>query len=241
MAEEKEYFTDVFGISESRYKLIFTYENVYGIFRPKRFMADPSDSNYYDLESFTIYENDSPDDVLRDIVFLTRADRIKLRFNDVIAIKLNGFVISYRFCGSINKHEDKSRFVKVTDFFKKEKESYVSYIHRENMVLSILEGELYHIHSLDLNKHTFYCIDQETYGPADCAGNVLTNYSLFTLRRTVIQDVNPYNRPFVMLDNALYYFYKNQKKNQSSLLLYDKNELESLKDHMELMDMKLVI
>ena len=67
MIEEKKYFRDVFGISETRYMMLFAYENVYGIFRPKRFMADLNDSNYYDLKNFTVYENDSPDDVLREV------------------------------------------------------------------------------------------------------------------------------------------------------------------------------
>lgn len=239
--EEKKYFKDAFGMSEARYMLLFSYENVYGIFRPRRFMADPNDSNYYDLKSFTVYENDSPDDVLRDIVFLARAGKIKLHFNDVIVIKLNGFVISYRFCGSISKREYKSRFAKVPGFLKREQENYVSDIHRKNMVLSVLEGQLYYINSVDLNQHKFYCIEQETYGPADCAGNVMTNYSLYTLCGSVIKNVTPHIRPFVMLNNALYYFYKNQEKNRSSLLLYDKNELELLKDHVELMGMKFVI
>ena len=241
MIEEKKYFRDVFGISETRYMMLFAYENVYGIFRPKRFMADLNDSNYYDLKNFTVYENDSPDDVLRDIVFLARAGKIELHFNDIIVIKLNGYVISYRFCGSINKYGDKSRFIKIPDFLKKEKEAYISNIHRKNMVLSILEGQLYYINSLDLDTYNFYCIDQETYGPTDCAGNVMTNYSLFMLHGLNIKNITPHVSPFVMLNNALYYFYKNREKNKSSLLLYDKNEMELLKDHIELMDMKLVI
>lgn len=242
MIENKKSFIDKFHISEARYVMLFSFENIYGIFRPKEFIRDTNDSSYYNLESFTIYDNDSPDDVLKDIVYMVHARKLKLRFNDVICIKLNGFVISYRFCGSMNNQKlDTSRFSIILDFLKKERESYISALHKENMVLSILEGLLYSIASFDLKKYKVYCIEQESYGPANYSGNVITNYSLYALKGTTIQNMNPTTRPFVMMNNALYFFYKSRKKNKKSLLLYDKRELELLRDHMELSNLELVI
>ena len=242
MIKEDNYLMDRFRIPEARYVMLFSYENVYGIFRAEKFIDELDDSSGYDLKSFTIYENDSPDDVLKDILYLVRAGKLQLFFNDVICIKLNGFVISYRFCGSRDNRElDSSRFVKISDFLKKEKETYISCIHKENMVLSVLEGQLYHISSFDVNEYNIYCIEQETYGPADRSGNVMTNYSLYALRGNVIQNITPHTQPLVMMNNALYCFYKNRKKDKSSLLLFNKRELELLRDYIELRNMELVI
>lgn len=242
MIEDKKSFMDKFHIPEARYVILFSYQNIYGIFRPREFITDTNDSRYYDLENFTIYENDSPGDVLEDIVYMVRARKLKLHLNDVICIKLNGFVISYRFCGSMNNHKlDTSRFVKIADFLNNERESYISIVHKENMILSILEGLLYNIASFNFKKYKVYCIDQESYGPADYSGNVITNYSLYALRGNTIQNMNLHTRPFVMVNNALYFFYKSRRKDKTSLLLFNKRELELLKDHMELADMELVI
>ena len=242
MMENKKSFIDKFHISEARYAMLFSYENIYGIFRPREFIKDTNDSKYYDLESFIVYENDSPDDVLKDIIYMVYARKIKLLFNDVICIKLNGFVISYRFCGSMNHHKlDESRFIVIPDFLKKERETFISVLHKENMVLSILEGLLYNIASFDLKKYKVYCIDQESYGPADYSGNVITNYTLYTLKGNIIQNMNPTTRPFVMVSNALYFFYKSRKKDKRAVLLFDKKELELLRDHVELANMELII
>ena len=40
---------DKYHITSERYELLFLYENIYGIFRPREFIRDYRKSKYYDL------------------------------------------------------------------------------------------------------------------------------------------------------------------------------------------------
>lgn len=90
---------DKYHITSERYELLFLYENIYGIFRPREFISDYRKSKYYDLIKTAHFDGDSLEDILKDLAFFVRAGRIELKANDVVAIKINGFLTSYRYCG----------------------------------------------------------------------------------------------------------------------------------------------
>lgn len=127
----------IFNITEERYKLLFGYENQYGIFHPKSDIQDYLNSHMYNLVYVSKYNSDTPSDVLKDISFLIRAGKFILHVNDIISIKMNGFTSSYRFCGILQKEND---FILVSNFLKKEKDFYVKKIHKMNMVLNVPDG-----------------------------------------------------------------------------------------------------
>ena len=84
----------IFNITEERYKLLFGYENQYGIFHPKSDIQDYLNSHMYNLVYVSKYNSDTPSDVLKDISFLIRAGKFILHINDIISIKMNGFTSS---------------------------------------------------------------------------------------------------------------------------------------------------
>lgn len=227
-----------FNITEERYKLFFSYENQYGIFHPKEDIQDYLNSCQYNLSYVSEYNSDTPSDVLKDISFLIRAGKFELRVNDVISIKMNGFISSYRFCGTLQKEND---FIFVPDFFKKEKDFYVNQIHEMNMVLSVLDARVIPMSELNLEKNKIYCIEKETYLPSDSSGSVISNYSLLMFKNNMILNMNPSGRPFVMIANALYYFMRKKNQDNETLLLLDKHEFELIRDFHDLNNVELVI
>ena len=65
----------IFNITEERYKLLFGYENQYGIFHPKSDIQDYLNSHMYNLVYVSKYNSDTPSDVLKDISILKRAGK----------------------------------------------------------------------------------------------------------------------------------------------------------------------
>lgn len=226
-----------FNISEDRYKIFFSYENQYGVFRPQGNIHSYLNSSEYDLICASEYSSDSPDDALKDISFLVRAGKLDLKANDVISIKINGFSSSYRFYGL----RKESEFVLVPDFLRQERNFYIDCIHSLNMVLSVLDAKLIPIDRLNLEKSEIYCIDKETFSPSDRSGSVVSNYSLWALKNNMIFNMNPCERPFVMISNALYFFQKKRNREKNALLLLDKNEFELIRDFHDLKNIELFI
>lgn len=229
-------------ITSERYELLFLYENIYGIFRPREFLRDYRKSKYYDLIKTSHFDGDSLEDILKDLAFLIRAGRIELKANDVIAIKINGFLTSYRYCGlSCNLQRENPEFIKVDNFLVDEKEQYISDIHKEKYVLNVLDAELIPLDKLNLKQSRVYCIDKETFCQPDKSGRITSNYSLLVLRKGGITNANPYKRPFVMMNNALYFFYRKKDYEKNAVLLLSRRELEMVKDYTDLDNVKLII
>lgn len=233
---------DKYHITSERYELLFLYENIYGIFRPREFISDYRKSKYYDLIKTAHFDGDSLEDILKDLAFFVRAGRIELKANDVVAIKINGFLTSYRYCGlPCNLQGEHPEFIKVDNFLADEKERYINDIHKEKYVLNVLDAVLIPLDKLNLKQSRVYCIDKETFCPPDKSGRITSNYSLVALRKGGIANANPYKRPFVMMNNALYFFYRKKEHEKNAVLLFSKRELEMVKDYIDLDDVKLII
>lgn len=240
--EMKYNFMEKFNITEARYRMLFSFDNIYGILHPHRFFPNAGDSRDYDLVWCDLCESSSPADVLNDIVFLIHAGKLSMKPYDVVCVKLNGFEICYRFCGSGKQRNLCVRdFCKIEGFFQVEKEAYIECMRSEGLLLSVLKGELYQLETFDLQKHRVYCIDKEVYSNKKQNRSIATSYSVYTLAGKNVVNVSPYGCPFVMISNALYYFYKSRRKDKTALLLYEKKDLELLKDYYELKHMELVL
>ena len=188
------------------------------------------------------FAGDSLEDILKDLAFFVRAGRIELKANDVVAIKINGFLTCYRYCGfSGNLQGEHPEFIKVDNFLVDEKERYISDIHKEKYVLNVLNAVLIPLDELNLKQSRVYCIDKETFCSSDKSGRITSNYSLLALKKGGITNANPYKRPFVMMNNALYFFYRKKDHEKNAVLLLSKRELEMVKDYMDLDDVKLII
>lgn len=234
-------FISKYNVSQNRYEMLFSYDNSYGIFRAKEFVRDLCSSQYYDLIEYSRHDSNSTEEVLSDILYSHKCGISQLRINDVVCIKINGLICCFRFCGISKKRNMYKTFLDIPGFLESEKTHYIKNIHKENLVLSVLDGNLFRIDELDIKRINAYCIENETFVPSSRAGIVESNYSLYALRGTDIRNINPYRRPFVLMSNALYMYYKNRKRNLNSLLLFDKYELEMLKDYWQLHDLKLIV
>lgn len=81
-------FSEKLNLDELRYRLYFSYENIYGIFRSNPPAVYPATSA--DCNLCGIYEHDctSFQDVLQDVLLKNRVGGFSLIVNDVVCIKM---------------------------------------------------------------------------------------------------------------------------------------------------------
>lgn len=222
-----------FDVENERYQMLFSFDNVYGIFRSAN-GANEYNSQNYELIRFLYHTSLAPDDVLKDIIYMIRAGEFFLNINDVICIKINGAFSSFRYLGM--KYQDieyaSKNFIEVQKFLVDELQRYILTLHQENRVLSVLDGRTYSIDDFDGKTNILYCIDNETFRSSERA--ITSDYFLYVLKNSDIKVSNPYPRPFISIKHALYYFYKYRNKNTNAILLFNRYELEMVKDHSEL-------
>lgn len=224
-------FSDRFNVSPVKYAMMFSFENIYGVFRPKK--KATTDSREYDLIMYDYHNNNSPGDVLVDLCFFVLSDKNQLRMNDIISIRVNGKLFCYRYIKKIGANFQSSVFEcfeLVPNFLFDEISDYLKQIHSEGCVLSILDGRILFVHDL-LNCHV-YCIKSDVSYYTN--GSSSFYYSVLCLFKSVVSNINPGGFPFISLNNAFYHYKKCCNKNVSSILVYDRYELEMIKDYYEL-------
>ena len=218
---------------DERYRMLFLFENIYGIYRAYSNSNITGESIDYNL--YGVYEHDSvaPVDVLKDVAYLIKSGEVHLQPNDVICIKINGGIVSYEYKG--NKIFDietvKKSFSEVPKFLEVEKKRFVSQLHGDNKVLGVLEDREYRLNELEIKNQKIFCIEREVYKNRN-RQSLMTEYSLYLLQGGIIKNINPYSKPFSMIKNALYYYKKKSRGN--SLLVLDRHELEMIKDFYQL-------
>lgn len=227
------YFTDKFNVSSARYAFLFSFENIFGLFRLKKSAKNPESSMEYDLLSFAVHHSNYEEDALIDICLSVMAGKYDIEINDIFGLRINGKLYSYRYVKRLKTLQTiRESFVRVDDFFSKETEYYINRIHNDQMVLSVLDGCLYPVSSKDFLKNRVFCIENENFNRVK--GPISSNYSMYGLYGKDIKNLNPGNFPFVSLKNAIYFFNKKKRKEKSSMLLFNRLELEMLKDHFQL-------
>lgn len=223
------------GVSKERYKMLFAFDNSYGVFRKTVEEGEDISSNY-ELIYFADHNCVLPVDVLLDIIFSLRTDSFDLCPNDVVCIRVNGQLNSYRFCGiqSWNADDIFENFLPIEDFLLKEQKDIINRLHKEARVLNILDGSTLSIKDAVLNKYSFYGIEKEMYPSSNKKNRIISEYNIYSLENNAIHKVNPNGNPFFALKNALFFFYKKCNGKNSSVLLFDRKELEMIKDYWDL-------
>lgn len=219
-----------------RYQMLFSFENLYGIFRNNSIKRENICSKDYELIYLQPHENMTQEDVLKDLIYLNRSGKVDIHINDIVCIKINGAVSSFRFSGIKNHNPEctKRNFAEIKNFLEAEKSEFVSTIHDENKILSVLDGKVYSIDKIDPAEHTFYCIHDEIFKKNSRSANITAIYSLYFLKNMEIAPSNQFQQPFVTIQHALYFFYKYKKRNPKSILLLNRAELEMIKDYYQL-------
>lgn len=226
-----------FNISDLRYQMLFSFDNMYGIFRPQTEKdTNPEESGHYELKYVRKHDSVVPDDILKDLLYLVRAGEITMLINDIVSIKINGAITDYLFLGFRSKNPEQSfnNFAVTKGFLTDEKTNYILNLHKSNKILSVLDGKVYSVDDSRLKKKTFFCIDNEVFQSQDRAAQITSDYFLYTLKNFNIREVNPYKKPFGTIGHALYYYFKNQKSNANAMLLFNRHELEMIKDYCDL-------
>lgn len=224
------------GVSANRYNILFSFENAYAVFH-KKDGCDTGTSLDYEC---TYYENHDcvfPGEVLVDILFRIRSGDFKwLCQGDILCVRVNGRLLSYGFCGiqSWNPSEVFSDFTPL-DFcyFSEERENIINNLHKDGMVLDVLNGTIIPITNNDkVRKYNFYGIEKETY-PIKTQ-SMVSEYSVYSLENNRILRVNPNGNPFYDIKNALFFFLNKCKGSHPSVLLFNRKELEMVKDYLDL-------
>lgn len=233
MLKEKEKKLEV---PYKRYKILFSFDNAYAVFH-KKDDSDGNSSSDFDCTYYANHNNVFPGEVLVDVMYRIRSGDFQwLESKDIVCVRVNGQLLSYRFEGiqSWNPKEVFSNFTPLgSRFFQEEKEDIIKKLHKNGMVLDVLTGSIISLKDDDeLSKCDFYGIEKEAY-PIK-ALSMISEYSVYSLEGDRIIRVNPNGNPFYDLKNALFFFLKKCKGKRSSILLFNRKELEIIKDHMDL-------
>lgn len=222
-------------MEERKYKLFFSYDNSYGIFRSRTAENSfaPNRSENCDLVYFDTHECCAVKDVLTDIWCLFRSGKYILRRKDVVCMRINGVLLCYSLVSFRYKDlkESYKNFRCVNDFITAERESYLKSLHKDNKVLSIMEGKPLSLEDIATEEHIFYAISSE--GGSDGKNQysiVREDCRLYMFDGRSIFDVNPYNRPFLFLKTILFYLSEKMGEHGSPLLLTDRRELEMVQN-----------
>ncbi|MCI8781784.1 MAG: hypothetical protein HFH70_14170 [Lachnospiraceae bacterium] len=144
-------------IENNRYRMLFSFGNVYGIFRANNQMKFAKSSMEIELVFLNPHDCVIPNDLLLDVLYLYRSGKLDLQRNDVVSIRINGHVSNFCFNGVKVKSIDSvsMNFHEMKGFIDQERTVLLNDIHRSNKVLSVLDGYIYSIENIDINE---YCI-----------------------------------------------------------------------------------
>lgn len=225
-----------------RYQFIFGYSNMVVVFHPKDIKMECKKSKDFDAVYSYEHNCNSCKDALLDISILVKTGQYDLKIRDVVAIKINGSISCFGYRGknsnSISSLENS--FYEIKDFVHEEKNEIIQKVHKENKVISVLDGEIIPVEDIKLDQNVLYAIDGEIFKAADYLGKGIstTDYSLYRLEKFEIENVNPYHKPFFNINVALYFFLNRRKfkndKNKKPLLLFNRQELDMVKDFFQL-------
>ena len=222
-----------------KYHFIFGFENIVLVFRRKDVLNISECSE--DFKVIYTYEHNcyTVEDVLLDLNISSQIGNKELIVNDVVGIKINGFVSCYQYLGSKrDRNSAMEGYREISSFINVEKENTIKTLHKENKVISILDGTVFPIEELEHKKYILYAIDGEIFKPNANRFNGFstTDYSLYCLEKTEILNINPYRRPFFNISVALYYFLNNKVscRKKQSLLLLNRQELYMVRDFFQL-------
>ena len=228
------------GISKRRYQIMFSLHNSFGVMRKKE-DCQLNNSLGYECIYYSDHDCVYPREVLIDILFRLRSgDCNILMFGDIVSVSVNGVLHSYQFLGvkSWNPENIEQTFVSLgTDFFKEEKKAIISKLHKKGMVLDLLDGAAISIKDEGiLRSYEFYGIEKEVYHIKSKSFKIdtISEYSIYKLKNNKIVKANPGGTSFYDLRNALFYFLKKYHKEHFSVLLFNRKELEMVKDYYDL-------
>ena len=220
-----EFNNQYLGIGKQRFKALFSMGNSCSIFRKNENKPFP----FYECVSFIEHNCVMPEDVLTDIIYEMRSgSSLPLIYGDFLCIRINGACLTYMFCGFNNSNSFAAVDFPLLDA---EKEYIIKQIHKKNMVLDILLGKALSIKDL-VPSEQFFCIQKETY--MQKSSKILSEYNIYKYHKNCIECINPNGNAFFDLNNILFYFYNVIKSDSSCILLYERKELEMIKDHYDL-------
>ena len=220
------------GISKNRYQLLFSMENAYGILK-KKADVDAETSKDYECVRYSNHDCVYPTEVLVDIMFRMRSgEKTCIEPEDIVCVCVNGLLYTYRFFGVVSwdPEDIEDNFKSLgTDFFSEEKKEIVEKLHKHGLVLNVLGGSVIALKDEPtLRKFNFYGIEKEIYPFKPF--NMISEYSIYKLKNDKITKVNPNGTSFYDIKNALYFFLKKCKGESTSILLFNRRELEMIKD-----------
>lgn len=227
-------FFDRFSISQSRYYMLFSLDNLYGVLRSHN-SKQSVNSKSYDLLYQDVHDCNTVNALLTDLCFSIISGKIDLVINDVIAIKINGQLFCYRYVSEIKsllQFNAAKSFSYIPVFFQSEIEGYISILHNENKVLSVLDGRVFSLYDECLCNSHVYCIESNI--TSKHYNSLLFYFYIYYFHNMSIDTVNPAGVPFTTLNNAFYYYKKKCKNTIPSILLFNLYELEMIKDYYEL-------
>ena len=223
-------FTKKFNINKARYSILFSFNNVYSIFKRKNTDKENNalDSMKYNCDSAFKHNCSSCDDVLLDLFYQNKANLVSIKVNDIICIKINDVLFSYQVIKKSSSFSLKDYHL-IDGFFDREYEFYINKIHDEGYVLNVIDGLLLDTAIVKQEKNKYFCIEEETFeNKGNKVSSISSFYSFFSLD---LKGRISKSCEFISFANALYHFDTCKKNNPSSVLLLNRNELFMIADN----------
>lgn len=233
--------------NDIRQKFFYGLNNLAVVFRnrnPNVFMKESIDGMIVGIFDS---QCSSARDFLSYLLAVYKTGHISICQGDVIVMKINGFFMSYRFTGFNwrNNTDVFDFFVEQNSFETKERNEYISQLHKKNCVLDVFSGKEVPVGSISLQNTAVCAIDKENFYPQGKKENlIVTDYFVYELRNMKIEVINPRQQPFCDIRSAFNFFMYNRNfcrncRKKNKLLLFDRKELYFMRDYIFLKEIAL--
>lgn len=198
----------------NRYKLLMTAKNQVGLFTPINCKYNSDKSDDYVLTRSFNHSAKNYNTLFDILFFMMKANKFSIKKNDVLYIKVNFKIKTYRCVDDRDNPDFVSNFVEIEDFFRKEKETFLKNLYREKRIYDYFEGHIFSIR--ELNDASVYTIKESVTQPG-----------YYDLYRCSEFDCFKIEGPFK--DSTTYqnviYNYRKARENDSKAILIKEDEL----------------
>lgn len=195
----------------NRYKFLITAKNQVGIFKPINAENITTKSTDYALINCFGHTSQSISQVFNHLFYLIKINRMFLKKNDIVYIKMGFNKSAFRFLGSggINSENFMNDFVMISGFDADERKVFYDNLNREKRIYDCLDGQV--LCEKELLKKDVYVVKRN-----DDEGDY---YDLYEYTPHGLIRTKSIFKCSTIYDNIIYIFSRKKELNPDSILI----------------------